>query len=70
MKNLYGKISAGLTALFVSSMAMAAGTYDTITAAVNWSEVTAAVVAIGALIAAVYVVVKGVKMILRAIKGA
>ena len=70
MKNAITKIGLGVSSLLFSSFALAAGTYDSITAAVNWSEVTAAVVAIGALIAAVYVVVKGTKMVLRAIRSA
>jgi len=53
--------------LLVVPAVYAAGTYDTLTAAVNWSEVTTAIVAIGALLAAVLVVSRGTRMILRMI---
>lgn len=48
-------------------MAAPAGTYDDLVAAVDWAEVTAAIVAIGALLAAVFVVSRGTKMVLRMI---
>jgi len=74
MSKFFKKVGSFITAASVTLLAIpaahAAGTYDGITGAVDWSEVTAAVVAIGALIAAVYVVVKGVRMVLRAIKSA
>lgn len=60
----YGTAVA-LTAL--APVAFAAGTYDGITAAVNWADVITAVVAVGALVAAVLVVKRGARMILSMI---
>lgn len=47
--------------------AFAGGTYDSITTAVDWSEVITGIVAIAALVAAVLVVKRGVGMLLRVI---
>lgn len=60
---------AGYTALGVLSAApaFAGGTYDSITTAVDWSEVSTGIVAIAALVAAVLVVSRGSKMLLRMI---
>ena len=70
MKHLWAKTTAFLTALSLSLLtapAFAGGTYDSITTAVDWSEVSTALVAIGALIAAVLVVKRGARMILSMI---
>ena len=68
MKNLWAKSTALLATLFFSAFAFAGGgTYDSITTAVDWSEVSTALVAIGALIAAVLVVKRGARMILSMI---
>jgi len=64
-KYLSGAVA--FTFALLAGPAMAAGTYDSLTAAVNWGEVTTAIVAVGALIAAVLVVRRGVKMILSSI---
>ena len=65
MRNLFAKIGTAFTALFVAaSPALAGGTYDSITTAVDWSEVTTALVAVGALVAAVLVVRRGARLIL------
>lgn len=68
MRKFFAKIGAGFTALFVTTQAaLAGGTYDSITTAVDWSEVTTGIVAIAALIAAVLVVKRGSGMLLRMI---
>ncbi len=71
MKNLWAKTTAFLAALSLSLLTAPAfaggGTYDSITTAVDWSEVSTALVAIGALIAAVLVVKRGARMILSMI---
>lgn len=52
---------------FASVPAFAGGTYDPITTAVDWSQVTTGIVAIAALVAAVLVVKRGSGMLLRVI---
>lgn len=61
---------SGSTLVLLAPMAMAQSVYDPITAAVDWSAVNGAVISVFALIAAVYVVFKGGKLILRALRGA
>ena len=60
-------LAFGFCVTFASGLAFAGGTYDTITGAVDWSEVVTAVVAVAALIAAVLVVSRGARMVLKMI---
>lgn len=64
------KFFASLGLLMLAPLALAQSVYDPITTAVDWSAVNSAVISIFALIAAVYVVFKGGKLILRALRGA
>lgn len=64
------KFFASLSLLLLAPLALAGSVYDPITTAVDWTAVNTAVISIFALIAAVYVVFKGGKLILRALKGA
>lgn len=57
----------GFSIALLTGSAFAAGTYDAITTAVDWSQVTTGIVAIAALVAAVLVVSRGSKMLLRMI---
>lgn len=59
-----------VASLLFAVSAQAAGTYDGITGAVDWADVISGITAIAALIAAVLVVFKGSKMLLRVIRGA
>ncbi|MEM8684362.1 MAG: hypothetical protein AAGF72_13075 [Pseudomonadota bacterium] len=59
--------SLAFVVTLVAGTAFAGGTYDTITGAVDWSEVVTGIVAIAALVAAVLVVMRGSKMLLRMI---
>lgn len=67
-KNLVGFIvGATFSMLALTSIAMA-GTYDSIITAVDWSAVVTGVVSIGALVAAVFIVLRGVRMLLSVIR--
>lgn len=63
----FQKVLAVVAVATFAPAAFAAGTYDGITAAVDWADVITALTAIGALIAAVLVVSRGTKMVLRMI---
>ena len=69
MKSIRNSLAfaVGVVAGFGAPLAFAAGTYDPITTAVDWSDVTTGIVAIAALVAAVLVVSRGSKMLLRMI---
>lgn len=70
MRNLK-QLGIGALALLSTGVAMAAPpptAYDGIVAAVDWSDVVTAITAIAALLAAVLVVRKGVRMALGMIK--
>lgn len=62
-----GYSAAAFLTLASFQTAQAAGTYDGITGAVDWSEVTTGIVAVAALIATVLVVKRGSGMLLRVI---
>lgn len=67
MKNFLKKASAGLAVLIASGAAMATPpptAYDGIVSAVDWSDVVTGIGAIAALIAAVFIVRKGARMLL------
>lgn len=66
LRNL-SAFAVGLVVALSAGIASAAGTYDAITTAVDWSQVTTGIVAIAALVAAVLVVSRGSKMLLRMI---
>lgn len=70
MRNLK-KIALALPVLVLSSplLAAPAGTFDDLVAAVDWSDVGTAIVAIAALVAAVKVIMAGSRMVLRMIRG-
>lgn len=67
---MFGKINKALAAaagLVLAGTVQAQTAYDGITAAVDWSDVVTGVTAVAALLAAVYVVIRGSKMLLRMI---
>lgn len=59
-----------VSALVVGTAHATAPDYTTLTAAVDFSGVATAAMAIGALAAAFYIVPKGVRLVIRMIKGA
>ena len=62
---------AGLMAVAAAGSAAAAGPdFSTITSAVDWGSVVTGIIAVAALAAAVYVAVRGAKMLLGMIRGA
>lgn len=67
--NLSRRVLVG-SGLMATTIMARAGAYDTITAAVDWADVTTAVGVVFAAIAGVYVFFKGGKKLLSAIKGA
>lgn len=68
IKRLAGKVGAATLALVGGMQAASAQTaYDGIVAAVDWADVITGVTAVGAALAAVYVVSRGTKMILKMI---
>lgn len=70
--NKNGVVALGsLMAAAGSGLAAAAGPdFSTITAGVDWTSVVTGVLAVAALVAAVYVAVRGAKMLLSMIRGA
>ena len=77
MKNLTQKfrtkLAAAGTAVVAATaapMAMAQTDYSSLTTAVDWSDVGASLVAVGAAIIGIFVVFKGVKLVTRAVKSA
>ncbi len=67
VKKYGARVAAGACGLLLSALAAAsppATAYDTIVAAVDWGDVVTGVTAIAALLAAVFVVKRGVKMLL------
>lgn len=69
MRNLKQKALVAVSGLVVAGAASAAPTsdYDGIIAAVDWADVVTGITAIAALVAAVLVVMRGSKMLLRMI---
>lgn len=68
MKNRIFLLWAAMVALFAPVAAHATpGTYDDLTAAVDWSDAIVAIMAVAALLAAVLVIRKGVRFVLRMI---
>lgn len=65
---LITKSFAFVSTLLVAGLASAAGVSD-MAAAVSFTDVVAAVLAIGALLIAVYVAIKGAKIVLTMVKG-
>jgi cytochrome c biogenesis protein CcdA len=59
----------GLVAVAFVGVASAQTAYDPITTAVDWADVVTGIVAIAALVAAVLVVMRGSKMLLRMIRS-
>jgi len=69
MRKFLSSLSVGAGALLFPLFALAtAGTYDPITAAVDWADVVTAIVAVAALVAAVLVVVRGSRFLLAMIR--
>lgn len=69
MKTLNAKLVGGLSLVLLPVASFATpGTYDALTSAVDWSDVGTALVAVGALLAAVFVIRKGVKLVLAMIR--
>lgn len=63
-------IASGTAVATIAPTSMAQTDYDTITGAVDWADVTTAVLAVGAAIVGVLVVIKGIKITLRMVRGA
>ena len=61
-------VAGGLA--LAGSTAMAQGTYDGLTTAVDWSDVGTGLLAVGTAIIGIMVTFKGIKLITRAVKGA
>lgn|GEM_PF-7114486 len=68
MKHLLKKVALVGVALATAVNSFAVSAYDPITAAVDWSAVVTAVIAVAALVAAVLVTVRGIKFVLSAIR--
>ncbi|MFV3416364.1 hypothetical protein ACNFH8_29285 [Pseudomonas sp. NY15436] len=70
--NKFGIVSlSSLVAAAAAGSAAAAGPdFSTITGAVDWGSVVTGILAVAALAAAVYVAVRGAKMLLGMIRGA
>ena len=60
----------GAVGTVASGSASAQATYDTLTGAVDWSDVGAAILTVFAAIVGVLVIFKGGKMVLKAVRGA
>lgn len=76
LNNLKNKFNNSVTKASVGATVMAlpalsyAGDYDTLTGAVNFDDVKSAVLTVAAAVVGVYVLYRGAKMILSAIKSA
>lgn len=62
--------TAAAVALVASGSASAQSQYDTLTSAVSWTDVGAAILTVFAAIVGVIVVFKGGKMVVNAVRGA
>lgn len=65
-----GKTVAVVASMAATSPVLAQGTYDSLTTAVDWSDVAAGLLAVGAAIIGIMVTFKGIKLITRAVKSA
>jgi hypothetical protein len=63
-----GAFGFGFALSMLSGLAMAQSAYDPITTAVDFSAVGTGIIAVGALVAAVLVTWRGVRMLLSAIR--
>lgn len=70
MKSLPARVGTAVMVSVATPMAMAQTDYSTLTGAVDWSDVGAALLAVGAAIIGIIVVFKGIKLVTRAVKGA
>jgi hypothetical protein len=68
MRKLFTRGSLLALTSLVSASAFAVSPYDPITAAVDWTDVGTAVIAVAALVAAVLVTIRGVKFVLGAVR--
>lgn len=59
---------AAIIGVSFAPLAMADGTYDTLTSAVDWADAITAIVAVAALVAAVLVVIRGSRIVLGMIR--
>lgn len=70
LKNRAAKIGTAVIAATASPLALAQTDYSSLTTAVDWSNVGASLIAVGAAIIGIFVVMKGVKLVTRMVKGA
>lgn len=70
LKNRAAKIGTALIAATASPLALAQTDYSSLTTAVDWSDVGTSLIAVGAAIIGIFVVMKGVKLVTRMVKGA
>lgn len=63
-------IASGTAVATIAPTTQAQTAYDGLTAAVDWTDVGTAVLAVGVAIIGVMVIVKGVKIVVRMVKGA
>lgn len=68
MKKYLAPVVASVAALGAVPALATTGTYDTLTAAVDWSDAITALMAVAALLAAVLVIRKGVRFVLGMIR--
>lgn len=70
MRKFLSMLFAVLLSLFLPQLSFASGVdLSSLTAAVDFSTVSTAILAIGALLAAVYVGIKGVKIVIQMLRG-
>jgi|TARA_R110002124_G_scaffold178164_1_gene346052 hypothetical protein len=70
LKNRAAKIGTAVIAATASPLALAQTDYSSLTTAVDWSDVGTSLIAVGAAIIGIFVVMKGVKLVTRMVKGA
>lgn len=70
MKILRNVAAAIIGTALTTGTALAQTDYSTLTDAVDWSDVSVALLAVGAAIVTIMVVFKGIKLVVRAVKGA
>lgn len=68
MEKLFARFAVLFGLAAFAPVAFAAGDYDSITAAVDWADAGAAVVAVAALVAGVLVLIRGSRIVLGMIR--
>ena len=70
LNNAVRNTAVGTALMGLAGSALAQTDYSALTSAVDWSDVGTALLAVGGAIIAIFVVMKGIKLVTRMVKGA